>query len=485
LSLQGGKGGDVTNASDRCFGPGGGGAGGRILVAAADVSNWRPNIELQQGGPGLRLNSNECGPTDEPAGGGNIGNEQRILFPVPFAGFVQTQDTFCGGEQLLLTDNSRGTTGASWEVEPASEALTISQLGLSLRINFANNASGTFRAIQTLRVGTETYPGDTATFTVYPVAEAERGNIAFDDELVTASVSGASGFDAIRYDFGDGTVIDTTVSSLQHTYEAGGDYIVSITLLNSNCGDVTVTTSRETVGEFARAEISEKDAEGCAPLAVTVADASTGTYADRIWNFPGGTPETSNEVGPTVTYDTPGEYFITLTLLDAIGSDTFRRIPVQVYAQPLADIDYTVDTASVTFSNNSVDATTHYWNFGDDTISDEVAPTHTYAETGTYLVTYVATNAICTDTITFEVTIDLLSGLTDLSMLGVKIFPNPTSNWVQLTGPAKFIGLHDLLGREILVEQDQVVDLRAQPAGLYLARIEVAGEQYVVRLQRR
>ncbi len=482
ISLHGGQGGSVTNAPDRCFGPGGGGAGGRLLTAAADVSNWSPTVNLDQGGPGLRLNSNECGPTDEPAGGGTPGNQQRILYPVPFGGFVQTRDTLCGGEQLLLTDASRGTTGATWEVLPASEDLTITPLGLSLRVTFTTTASGTFRAIQTLRVGDRTYPGDTATFTVYPSAVAESGSVTFNDEFVTASVTGASGFSAIRYNFGDGTIIDTNALLLRHTYTAGGDYLVSVTLLNDQCGDLTVITGRQTVGEFAVAEIDEKDVDGCAPLTVTLADVSTGTYTDRRWNFPGGNPETSQETTPTVTFQEPGEYLISLTLLDAIGPDTFRQVPVRVYAQPSADLSFTVDTASVSFTNNSVAATEHFWDFGDDSTSTLAAPTHTYAATGTYAVTYLAINEVCVDTFRLEVVIDVLSDLPHLQDPGSRLFPNPTTGLVRLTGPGRIVGAYDLLGRSLAIREPGTLDLSTQPAGMYLVKLRIGGQQFTVRV---
>lgn len=484
ISLNGGKGGDVTNAPDRCFGPGGGGAGGRILTAASNFTSWSPTLTLEQGGAGLRLNSNECGANEEPAGGGTPGNQQRILYPVPFGGFVQSNDTLCGGDQLLLTDDSRGATGASWKVVPEDQELTVTPIGLSLRVTFSNAANGTYRAIQTLQVGDRIYPGDTAVFTVYPQVMAEGASIEFNDEFVKASVSGAVGYDAIRYDFGDGTVIDTTAISLNHTYSTGGEYIVSITLLSNYCGDIVLTTSRETVGEFAVAEIDEKDAEGCAPLVVSIADVSTGVYEDRRWNFPGGNPETSNEIRPSVTYSEPGDYFISLTLINAIGTDTFRRIPVRVFAQPIANVDFTIDTASVNFRNFSVDATEHYWEFGDSNTSILAEPNHTYAETGTYRVTYVATNEICSDTVTFDVLIDILSDTRTLTALGVQLFPNPTSGIVLLTGPAKITDAFDLLGRKVSIPNAQTLDLSDQPQGVYLVRLMHGSQQYTVRVLR-
>ena len=40
------------------------------------------------------------------------------------------------------------------------------------------------------------------------------------------------------------------------------------------------------------------------------------------WNFPGGIPNTSNLENPTVSYNQPGSYDVTLTVTDQFGSST-------------------------------------------------------------------------------------------------------------------------------------------------------------------
>jgi PKD repeat protein len=481
IDLSGGKGGDVTNAPDRCFGPGGGGSGGRMVSAVRATSRFNPVFDFNSGGPGLRLGSNECRPNDEPAGSGGIGTSRTILYPVPFGGFTQSADTVCGGQDLLFTDASLGSRATSWKVVPDLPGVTIQPAGLSLRVFFANSVWGTFQAIQTLQSPLGLfYPGDTATFTVYPSPIVETADIVFDDEMVSVSLSGAIGYDIIRYDFGDGTIIDTNAVALEYTYQEGGAYLVTVTLLNAVCGDLVAGLARTTLPEFAGADVSLKDVDGCAPLTFSIADISTGSYDDRRWNFPGGSPETSQEANLEVTYPEPGIYEITLTLFGALGNDTIRTIPVRVFAQPEAAISSTVDTSTVTFANLSLNATEHYWSFGDDSMSMLAEPTHTYAATGTYEVTYVAINGPCTDTLRQEVIIDVLSDVRELAQLGVKLFPNPTSGILRLTGPARIVGAYDLSGRILaLPTTDQSLDLSGQPAGAYLIRVLASGKVYV------
>jgi PKD repeat protein len=481
IDLSGGKGGDVTNTPDRCFGPGGGGSGGRMISAVRATSTFNPIFDFSNGGPGLRLGSDECGPNDEPAGSGGIGTSRTILYPVPFGGFTQSADTLCGGEDLMITDASLGSRAASWNVIPNLPGVTVQPAGLSLRVFFADSVRGTFQAIQTLQSPRGLfYPGDTATFTVYPSPVVETADIVFDDEMVSVSLSGAIGYDIIRYDFGNGTIIDTSAVALEYTYQEGGSYLVTVTLLNAVCGDLVASLARTTLPEFAVADISLKDVDGCAPLTFSIADISTGAYDDRRWNFPGGSPEASQEANLEVTYSEPGTYEISLTLFGALGNDTIRRIPVRVYAQPEAAISFTVDTSSAFFANLSLNAIEHYWSFGDENLSMMSGPTHTYAETGTYEVTYVAINGPCTDTLRQEVVIDVLSDVRELAQMGVKLFPNPTSGVLQLTGPARIVGAYDLNGRILaLPTTDQSLDLSGQPAGMYLVRVLASGKVYV------
>ena len=57
------------------------------------------------------------------------------------------------------------------------------------------------------------------------------------------------------------------------------------------------------------------------------------------------------------------------------------------------DFNFTVDDFTVTFENNSQDATSYSWDFGDGNSSTEENPTHTYAAEDAYDVVLTGTNA--------------------------------------------------------------------------------------------
>ncbi len=60
----------------------------------------------------------------------------------------------------------------------------------------------------------------------------------------------------------------------------------------------------------------------CTGTAITFNDVSYHGVASRTWNFEGGTPATSSDANPTVTYDQPGTYAVSLTVSDGTNSLT-------------------------------------------------------------------------------------------------------------------------------------------------------------------
>lgn len=67
------------------------------------------------------------------------------------------------------------------------------------------------------------------------------------------------------------------------------------------------------------------------------------------WDFPGGTPSTSNSSAPVVQYNTPGIYDVTLTVSNNAGSSTITRQGVIVVSESVAPtmIPFTEDFESV------------------------------------------------------------------------------------------------------------------------------------------
>jgi len=154
------------------------------------------------------------------------------------------------------------------------------------------------------------------------------------------------------------------------------------------------------------ADFTSDVTQGCAPLTVNFSDQSQGNPSSYNWSFPGGVPASSTASDPTVTYNAPGLYPVTLTVSNANGSDALTQNDyIEVEAPPIADFSFNTSGLLVSFTNTSAHGDTYSWDFGDGNFSSEVNPLHTYADAGTYVVTLTVTNNCGTDALQQAVTV--------------------------------------------------------------------------------
>ena len=111
-----------------------------------------------------------------------------------------------------------------------------------------------------------------------------------------------------------------------------------------------------------------------------------------------------------------------------------------VYPMATADYSYEVTDYDVHFINNSLNADSHYWDFGDGNFSSEESPTHTYANAGYYSVVYTATNENCGTsefTETIEVIGNVLSFDSKFKDNPIAFYPNPSNGvfTIKITPP--------------------------------------------------
>jgi PKD repeat protein len=118
IEAKGGNGGNVSNALDRCFGPGGGGSGGRLLTNITGL----PAVQLSGGVAGFNLtNSGLCnGVSNEATAGGvgvqNMGQAISASTEEIAATLVKAGFTYLPLEngQYQFENTSKNATGFSW-----------------------------------------------------------------------------------------------------------------------------------------------------------------------------------------------------------------------------------------------------------------------------------------------------------------------------------------------------------------------------------
>ncbi len=124
---------------------------------------------------------------------------------------------------------------------------------------------------------------------------------------------------------------------------------------------------------------------------VTFTDTSTRNPTSWYWTF--GDKKSSREQNPSHTYTKRGTYTVTLTAGNSAGSSS-TSATIVIGSPPWAKFTYTQNGKTVAFKDASTrNPTTWFWSFGDGTTSTAQNPSHSYAETGTYIVTLTAGNS--------------------------------------------------------------------------------------------
>ena len=182
-----------------------------------------------------------------------------------------------------------------------------------------------------------------------------------------------------------------------------------------------------------------------------------------------------------ITYDfiNATDAMIIRNAVKTIVYDDLSTWNIGIY-DPILDFDYsTFDNATFGFTNNSLNAQTFIWDFGDGNTDSTANPTHTYDSSGTYIVTL--TTVDCGETYTFSDTLTafVVSTNQQLSDDLFQLSPNPTTDFVQITTSIQNFKIYiynqngQLVGKS---QNERQLDLSNFPKGLYYVNIEVDGK---------
>lgn len=124
------------------------------------------------------------------------------------------------------------------------------------------------------------------------------------------------------------------------------------------------------------------------------------------WNF--GDNSSAMTRNPTHTYSRSGTYTVTLTAYNKNYECSTRTKDINVsYEKPNAAFTFKIQQPmTVLLTNNSIDATSYLWDFGDGQTSTEKSPSHRYSKIGVYTITLTATRGDQTSSKSTHVTIE-------------------------------------------------------------------------------
>ena len=336
------------------------------------------------------------------------------IVTAPSAGFNPSATVGCAPFNVQFTNtSSNNATTFSWTFEGGTPATSSdqnpsaswSQAGTYNVTLIAGNSAGNDTIVKTVTVNAAPAAG-------FTIQTAGFG-------VVLSNTS--TGANSYLWDFGDGSTSNEANPS--HDYPGPGSYTITLKATNA-CGTTEFSQTIEIVGSAPLAAFTSNWGEGCAPLTVQFTDQSAGDPTAWQWTFEGGSPSMSNQQNPSVTFPAPGTFTVTLTASNAFGSNSTSS-EIVVNSLPVAGFVFQTVSGTVIFGNQSINALSYSWNFGDGSFSNEQSPTHTYAASGTYTVELTAINVCGASTLQQTIQV-IVSGVNDPSWLeSFRLFPNP------------------------------------------------------------
>ncbi|MFN0214799.1 MAG: PKD domain-containing protein [Saprospiraceae bacterium] len=422
--------------------------------------------------------TNNCGST--------IFEQSVTIITPPTAGFTVGNPNGCTPFAVQFSNtSSSNATSWTWDF-PGGNPATSTQENPSVAWNSAgvytvtltaSNSAGTSTSTSTITVGT-----------------APTANFSYQVGGLTAVFNNtSSNGNSYSWDFGDGSA-PSLEANPSHTYSLVGSYVVTLNVTNE-CGTVTSTQTVVIQGSPPVPAINADNSNGCIPFTVQFTDQSAGEPTAWNWTFQGGTPGTSTDQNPMVSYATPGTFEVVLEVTNIFGTSS-QPFPAYITVQtlPSAGFSFSANQTTVEFTSTSQNASAYSWNFGDGNNSIEENPTHIYSAPGTYNVTLAASNNC--GTMIFEQTVVITSGTGEATWLqGFRLFPNPNTGifTVEMNGlpqdEVEFV-LYNALSQQIKRETAdfgsgsmvRAFDYGDLAAGVYTLRIQAKGQAIFVKV---
>lgn len=372
-------------------------------------------------------------------GPGNLMYDARLIAISPFncrdtstlpitvspyieASFAYDTVAECSPHEIVITDQSIGADIYSWDF---GDGTTSNSPGPQIFKTYINttpfpvtytitlrvdNVEGCFHEIQR---EVTVYPEVSAAFTVDPVDACSPAELIFQNN----STGAATYF----WDFGDGG--SSTDTHPIHRYDRNmlrHDTVFTVMLVATSAELCRDTAFFDVViHPYIEAAFTVEDVVGCHPFTVDINNESVGVDL-YMWNFGDGSP-VSFDNAPTLSHtytnttDTTAVYPLLLTVFNAEGcSDTMVRY-ITVHPEISASFSFDTDRGchplTVNFTDQSVNAVTYLWDFGDGAASVEPSPIHTYTNFGTADTTYIVTlttstsDGECVKTISWPITV--------------------------------------------------------------------------------
>ncbi|MEM6964568.1 MAG: PKD domain-containing protein [Bacteroidota bacterium] len=253
------------------------------------------------------------------------------------------------------------------------------------------------------------------------VLDGPLGNFTFDIDTSCAPMAvtfyaESQGNFTYVWDYDDGSPLDTILNvstdTTVHIYTSEGTYRPKLAIIDP-AGCLRILESEDSFFvpelslDFQATENILCDVNN--PVTFFNLLNSTGPVSSLQWAFEGGDPAVSTSFDPTVTFDGPGKYDVTLIAENAYCTDTLTKYDfIRIGAVPEAAFMVSDNAGCEPLQVQFTDMSTvdngviqnRHWKFGDGYETFLEAPSHTYIGGSSYEATLIVTSDVgCQDSV--------------------------------------------------------------------------------------
>ncbi|MEJ0054346.1 MAG: PKD domain-containing protein [Bacteroidota bacterium] len=303
----------------------------------------------------------------------------------PTASFTRDKTTVCAKEIVNFTDQSLNANFWCWDFGDGT-------FGTGKTIAHGYSRPGTYTVKLTAKNA-----GCTDSFQIVNAVQVKDPYVDFaiqkncPDPYRIDLVNLSTNYNSLRWDFGDGTVVNSDVPS--HRYAATGSY--DIKLSGTNTATACTVDAELTVQiQDIKADFTTNNPTPCKGSPVGFTDQSL--FASQwLWDFGNGLSSSAKD--PVTKYTSAGSFGIKLTVADSDGCTDDLTLPVTVLDIE-GNFDFTASSTctdlTVKFSDRSLatpSITSWSWDFGDGNSSTLQNPTNVYHTIKNYPVSLTVT----------------------------------------------------------------------------------------------
>lgn len=372
--------------------------------------SWTAPANLETGSTAYNLSAGSYSVTVTDSNGCETNNTLIITAPAQVVTTASPNDTICLGQTSTISATATGGTGTftfAWQPSGAinNGTLSVSPASAATYTVVAYDQNGCPGSQDIVRV----IPYNLTSANINAL-----GNTPIcpgQSTYIYAEASGDTG--PLTYQWNNG--LGAAAGAFQVIPSDPTSYIVDVT---NSCGITVSDTIEILFNPPPIIDFTSTPNAACTYAILQFNDNSVpgnpnDSIVSWIWNFGDGT--TSSLENPTHSYTIAGNYSIMLTVITTGGcTNTNSSVPFIVTAYPSPTAVFSMNSTYLhlpqdvlQLSNQSVGASSYFWDFGDGGTSTLLSPIYTYNAVGIFQIQLISINQYgCADTATAELTTD-------------------------------------------------------------------------------